>query len=33
VAHTADCLAKVLGLTREVIDERTTANARALLKI
>src|SRR5690348_15833541 len=28
VVHTAECLAKVLGVTREVIDERTTHNAR-----
>jgi TatD DNase family protein len=30
VVHTADCLAKVLGVTPEVINERTTRNARDL---
>jgi TatD DNase family protein len=30
VVHTADCLAKVLSVTRKVIDEHTTRNARAL---
>jgi TatD DNase family protein len=30
VVHTAACLAKVLGVTPDVIDEQTTRNARAL---
>lgn len=33
VVHTADCLAKVLGVTRDVIDEHTTRNARALFTV
>jgi TatD DNase family protein len=33
VIHTAECLAKVLGVTPEVIDERTTRNARELFKL
>ena len=33
VVHTADCLAKVLGVTRDAIDEHTTRNARALFKM
>jgi TatD DNase family protein len=30
IIHTADCLAKVLGVPRDVIDEHTTRNARKL---
>jgi TatD DNase family protein len=33
VVHTADCLARVLGVSREVIDEHTTRNARRLFSI
>jgi TatD DNase family protein len=33
VVHTAECLAKVLNLSPEVIDEHTTRNARALFKL
>jgi TatD DNase family protein len=33
VVHTAECLAKVLGVTTDVIDERTTRNARELFKL
>ena len=33
VVHTADCLAKVLGVSRKVIDEQTTRNARALFTV
>jgi TatD DNase family protein len=33
VVHTADCLAKVLGMTREVIDQRTTRNAWTLFRV
>ena len=33
VTHTAECLAKALGVTPEVIDEHTTRNARALFKL
>jgi TatD DNase family protein len=33
VIHTADCLAKVLGVTREMIDEQTTRNARTLFHL
>jgi TatD DNase family protein len=33
VVHTAECLAKVLGVTPEVIDEHTTRNARELFKV
>lgn len=33
VVHTAECLANVLGVTREVVDEYTTRNARSLFGI
>lgn len=33
VIHTAECLAKVLGVAPDVIDEHTTRNARALFQI
>jgi TatD DNase family protein len=33
VVHTADCLAMVLGVTRGVIDEHTTRNARTLFTV
>jgi TatD DNase family protein len=33
VVHTADCLAKVFGVSRDVIDEHTTRNARALFTV
>jgi TatD DNase family protein len=33
VIHTADCLAKVFGVTRDVIDDHTTRNARKLFKL
>jgi TatD DNase family protein len=33
VIHTADCLAKVLGVTREVIDDHTTRNAQTLFRL
>jgi TatD DNase family protein len=33
VIHTAECLAKVLGVTREVIDDHTTRNARTLFRL
>jgi TatD DNase family protein len=33
VVHTADCLAKVLSVTRQLIDEHTTRNARALFTV
>jgi len=33
VVHTAECLAKVLGVTPEVIDEHTTRNARTLFSV
>lgn len=33
VVHTADCLAKVLGVSSATIDEHTTRNARALFTV
>ena len=33
VVHTADCLANVLGVTRDVIDDHTTRNARSMFKM
>jgi TatD DNase family protein len=33
VVHTAECLAKVLGVSPEVIDEHTTRNARTLFSV
>jgi TatD DNase family protein len=33
VVHTADCLARVLGVARDVIDEHTTRNARTLFSV
>ena len=33
VVHTADCLAKVLGVTRDAIDQHTTRNARTLFSV
>ena len=33
VVHTAECLANVLGVTRDVIDEHTTHNAKSLFGI
>jgi len=33
VVHTAECLAKVLGVAPEVIDEHTTRNARTLFSV
>jgi TatD DNase family protein len=33
VIHTAECLAKVLGVSMDVIDDHTTRNARALFQI
>ena len=33
VVHAAACLAGVLGVTPEVIDEQTTRNARTLFRL
>jgi TatD DNase family protein len=33
VVHTAECLAKVFGVSKGVIDEHTTRNARTLFSV